>query len=28
LDMDEFNEWLAETELAKTNVVDINKMTN
>jgi len=28
LDMDEFNEWLAETELAKTNVIDINKMTN
>lgn len=28
LDMDEFNEWLAETELAKTNVIDINKVAN
>jgi putative transposase len=28
LDMDEFNEWLAEQELAKTNVIDINKMAN
>ncbi|HEO1456241.1 TPA: transposase, partial [Legionella pneumophila] len=28
LDMDEFNEWLAEQELAKTNVVEINKMAN
>jgi hypothetical protein len=26
--MDEFNEWLAEQELAKTNVIDINKMAN
>lgn len=28
LDMDEFNEWLAENELAKINVIDINKMIN
>ena len=28
LDMDDFNEWLVETELAKTNVIDINKMAN
>jgi len=28
LDMDEFNEWLAEQELAKTNVIEINKMAN
>ena len=28
LDMDEFNEWLIEKEQAKTNVIEINKMTN
>ena len=28
LDMDEFNEWLTETELAKTKVIDTNKMAN
>ena len=28
LDMDEFNEWLAEKELTKTNVIEINKMIN
>ncbi len=28
LDMDEFNEWWAEQELAKINVIDINKMAN
>lgn len=28
LDMDEFNEWLIEKELTKTNVVEINKMVN
>jgi putative transposase len=28
LDMDEFNEWWAEKELTKTNVIEINKMIN
>lgn len=28
LDMDDFNEWLIENEKAKTNVIEINKMTN
>ena len=28
LDMDEFNEWLAEQELNKTNVIELNKMAN
>ena len=26
--MDAFNEWLTERELAKTNVIEINKMIN
>ena len=28
LDMDEFNEWLAEQELTKKNVIEINKIAN
>lgn len=28
LDMDEFNEWLADREAAKSNVLELNKITN
>ena len=28
LDMDEFNEWLADQEEAKSNVLELNIMTN
>jgi len=28
LDMDEFNDWLAEKDTGKSNVVELNKLTN